>query len=171
MAWLEKTFVRWGQKQDPMRFEWLTLLAENAPGSVWKFLGLAPLMSYKRKASLTQLNVARLATMRAEDCGVCLQITVDQAVKSGMDQNLIQAALAGGANLPPDEKLIYDFAKAVTLRLPDANDLADQVEERYGKEIHTELSLAVATVLFFPKAKRGLGILKTCQAVQVRVGS
>lgn len=135
----------------------------------WKFALFVPLSRHRRAASAEACAVAALVGSRAEDCGTCVQITVNIARKEGVDRNIIQAVLDRvPERLRPDLADIYGFAESVVTAAPDAAERSDQLKQSLGEEAVVDLSLAIATSRLFPTLKRGLGYGVSCSQVQIR---
>jgi len=57
--------------------------------------------------------VAKLAAMKTEDCGECLQLNIRFALEQGISKELVRAVINGGNNLPEDLKEVHDFVVAI----------------------------------------------------------
>ncbi|WP_416897813.1 MAG: hypothetical protein ACMVY4_20555 [Minwuia sp.] len=154
------------EKEERRIGEPLELLHEMlsaSPGLLTRFLAAAPLLSYGRAAPPDALNAARLAAIRAEDCGPCVKIQAGHARLAGMDKTWIRAAATGRFDdLPDDLALATRLGDAIARNLPEAATLGDEAERRWGRAARVELSLAAAVSRIYPAMKRGLGLAQSC---------
>jgi hypothetical protein len=127
--------------------------------------------NYRRALPKDAFHIARLATDKVEDCGTCVQIVVNLALKDGVAAQLLQAALDEDfANMPLDLVDVYNFATSIANR-EDAPDLRQRLIARYGDEAFIELALAVAVPRVYPTLKRALGYAVSCSKVNVSATS
>lgn len=111
--------------------------------------------------------VAKIAAYREEDCGTCLQIAVNLALKAGVSREIVGYAAQGREELlPPKLRELYRFAQKQANRVDD-DDLREKLRARYGDEALIELALAIASARMFPAFKRTLGFAKSCAMVRV----
>ena len=114
-------------------------------------------------------HMARIAAMRHEDCGPCLQIVVDHALADGVDAAVIETAVQAPENLWGDADLAYRYGTAVASSSADADFTREQVLTRFNKTVLMELALCVATARVYPTIKRGLGYARSCNLVTIDV--
>lgn len=150
--------------------DYLRHMARVAMPALFRFSGFRRVAEYRRKLPLEAIHVARIATMRGEDCSGCLQIAVNEARRAGLSRDLVRAVLDDRLDLL-DTALadVARFAEAVTTRSEDDAELRERLRARYGEEAFVELSLAIATARVFPTLKRGLGYATSCSATPVEV--
>ena len=111
--------------------------------------------------------VAKIAAYHEEDCGTCLQIAVNLALKAGVSRELVRYAAQGREELLPVElRLVYRFAQKQANR-EDDDELRETLRGRYGDEALIELAMAIASARMFPAFKRTLGYAKSCSMVRV----
>lgn len=138
--------------------------------SVPAFLALTKVMGfarYRRKLPVEAFSVAAIVATRHEDCGACLQITVNEARRAGVAKELIDHVLAWNPHrLPTDLNSVYKYTKAV-LEGGDEAELRESLRGRYGEEGMIELAYAIASARMFPTIKRTLGYARTCELVKV----
>ena len=93
-------------------------MLKASPGLLTKYFMAAPLMSYGRSASATALHIVRIAALRAEDCGPCVDIGAAYGRVSGVEEQHIQAARQGRYDvLPEDLRRAALFGEAISLDL------------------------------------------------------
>lgn len=124
--------------------------------------GIVP-VGHRHHASAAQLHMACLGSTRMEDCGPCVEVSRRYAIAEGVEPARIQNALLGKPDTPEDA-LAYNFGAAIASGDIDlACKLGDQIEEQWGQNVRTELTLGAASVRIFPAMKRGLGYASLCQ--------
>ena len=149
--------------------DYLRSLADASTAAFAKFALAMPVAQHRSLIPTTLWHLARLAATRAQDCGTCLQIVVNQARADGVPAAALQSALADDGRLTRDERLVIRYGEAVAARADVVGEAIESVRERFGEEGLTELALAVATVQLFPILKRGLGQAVACSRVDVTV--
>ncbi len=144
-------------------------LLETSPDGYEKFAAFLPLAGHRELLDRDDFWIAKLAGMRSEDCGACLQLNVRMALEAGVDRELVSAAVRTPAELPEALRDVYDFATAVA-----ANNLSDQalierIEARFDKGQLLELGLCISTTKIFPTIKRAVGYAKSCRLIEIAV--
>ncbi len=146
--------------------ETLDLLREMlkaSPAMVTRMFMAFPLFTYRREAPSEVMDVARLAALRAEDCGPCVMTQVAHARKAGTPEEIIRHTALGDFDaLDGDLRIVARFADGIVRSADDVAELGDRIEERFGRDIRTELALAAGSVRFYPAMKRGLGMAESC---------
>jgi alkylhydroperoxidase family enzyme len=136
----------------------------------FKFALFTPLAQHRRKLSPEAYRLARLVATQDEDCGTCVQIEVNLAIKDGVKAEIIRAALNGNTEgLPPELADVYYFAKGVVEASGQEEDFRQRIRQRYGEDGLVELALGIASARVFPITKRALGYAKSCALVEVQV--
>lgn len=143
-------------------------LRRASPGGFWRFAFFTPMASYRRVLPVEAYAVAKIAAAHAEDCGPCLQTTVNLAKADGVSDAIIRAAVLGDLNAM-DERTgaAFAFARAVCARDFTSEDLRPKLIAWWGEAGIAELSLAICASRLFPTLKRGLGHAQTCQRIVV----
>jgi len=147
-------------------------LRDIVRGSTRAALGVNKFMQlsrYRQETPKLVWHVARIAAMRHEDCGPCLQIAVDHALADGVDTKVIETAVHTPENLWGDADLAYRYGAAVAANSADAELTREQVVTRFNKTVLMELALCVATARVYPAIKRGLGHARSCTLVTIDV--
>ncbi|MEM7356879.1 MAG: hypothetical protein AAF657_39060 [Acidobacteriota bacterium] len=166
---VERTIVRqerdFGQKMDYLR----DIAGASLVGFA-KYALFIPMSRHRTAVAADVAAVAWIVAMQHEDCGPCLQITVDHALAEGVDPQLVRATLAGDLNaLATPLPEVYRYAEAVVTQDPKATALAERLEDLLGKKVLVDLALGIASARVFPTLKRALGHARSCSLVQVRV--
>lgn len=108
--------------------------------------------------------VAGLVATRAEGCGSCVQIAINQALAAGVPSGVLRAAFEDRVGeLPNDAALAHRFARAVLEHAPEAEDLRAALRERFGERALTDLALVITAARAFPTIKRALGYATPCR--------
>lgn len=136
----------------------------------FKFIKIMPFASYRRTLPADACAVAQLVATRDEDCGTCVQIGVNVALRDGVPADVLQAVIDERPDALPEPLAdVYRFTESVVKA--DGNDepLRDRVRRHYGDEGLVELSLAIAGCRVFPIVKRTLGYATSCRLVEIRL--
>jgi len=145
-------------------------MLKEAPAAFETFEAFLPMASYSNKIEMDVLFVAKITAMQKEDCGACLQLTVDMAREAGVNKDLIKEVLFNeGKNLKEALKDVYAFTLAVVSKEEVDKNLYDKMKESYSKEIMVELALAIAATKIFPAVKRVLNNFESCSLIKIKV--
>lgn len=150
--------------------DWLRDLLDSSPAAFWKFGLFMALAQHRAHAPAPLWNLCRIAADQTEDCGPCVQIAVDAAIRDGVSPALVEAAIARRPDaMPPLEALAYRYAAAIAAGAAEGEALRLELAARIGAPAMADLALAIATARVFPALKRGLGRAASCQRVTVRL--
>lgn len=150
--------------------DYLRHLQDQSLGAALKFFMFMPMAGHGKTADPNALAVARLVATKQEDCGPCVQATVNGALAAGADKAVVQAVLdADLETLSPTLRQVHDFAKSVARADPSATSQSEELSELLGAAAVMELSLAIASARVFPTLKRGMGFAQSCAMVKVEV--
>ncbi len=144
-------------------------LLDHSPTGYEKFNNFMPLASHREKLDLDMYWVAKLAAMKVEDCGDCLQLNVRMAIENGVSKSIVAAAIAGGEQLPENLKDIYAFATCVASNTQISEGLQDRMDALLDKTTLLELAMCIATAKIFPTIKRTLGYTRSCSLIKIDV--
>lgn len=145
------------------------MLTEN-PKAFETFESFLPMASFVDKTPNDVISVAKLTSIKNEDCGACLQLYVDMAVEAGVDKKIVQDVVFNeGKNLPRKLKTVYDFTLCVSNKQSIEDNLYNKMNELYSKSIMVEIALAIAATKIFPTVKRVLNEFQTCSSIQLKV--
>ena len=132
-----------------------------------RFLGLA---EHRRALPPAPHRVARIVATRDEDCGTCVQIEVNLALKDGVDPEVVQQVLdAEPERLDQPLADTFRFAEAVVQSTGEEDELREAMRAHWGEEGLVELALAISSARYFPITKRALGYATSCSEVRVTV--
>ena len=133
-----------------------------SPDGFMAFEGFLPMGSYKKATPTDVLFVAKLATMKTEDCGACTQLAIRMAIEAGVSKDVLKSVMNDGEGLSQELKDVYNFSIAVATNSPMPDGLYEKLESTYSREIMIELGLAIAATKVYPTIKRALGYAKSC---------
>jgi hypothetical protein len=129
--------------------------------------GLQRLSRYHGTLDLEVYFTAKIAAYRQQDCGSCLQITVNLARRAKVRAELIRDLIAGRVQaLPEPLRDVYRFAEEQANRV-DNPELREVLRARYGDEGLITLAVAITSAATFPTMKRALGYATSCSRVQI----
>lgn len=149
--------------------EWMRELARTSVAALFKFALVGPLGNHRKYLPKNAWHVARLAATQHEDCGSCVQIVVNLALKDGINGELLDAVLRTKTDsLPPELAQVHQFATTIASGQDDP-ELRELLRTRFGEQAFAELALAIATSRLIPTTKRALGYAQSCSLVQVTV--
>lgn len=141
---------------------YLRAVTEHSPSALLPIALSMPASAYGRQVPASVLHMVRLGATQAQDCGECLQIAVNMAVRDSIAAEDIRAALSGRF-----DELSSEFAEAFEFgRLaggqPASPDCREALRARYSEKGLIEASMAAAGAQFFPVLKRGMGFAHAC---------
>ena len=166
-ALLERMFAK-QEKLTGESADYIRDLHRAAPGGFWRFALFTPMANYRRALPKEAYAVAKIAAAHWEDCGPCLQTTVNLATAAGVHPQIIRAAVTGDTN-GMDERTAtaFLFARAVCAHDCASEELRPKLIEWWGEAGVAELSLAICSSRLFPTLKRGLGHGAACQRIMI----
>lgn len=145
------------------------MLTQN-PKAYETFEAFLPMAGVTSESNKDVLYVVKLATIKNEDCGACLQLTVDMAIEAGVDKKIIHEIVFNeGEELVSDLKDVYDFTLAVANNYTPDAILYDTLNKRYSKALMVEIALVLASMKVFPTVKRVLNVFQSCSSIQIKV--
>jgi alkylhydroperoxidase/carboxymuconolactone decarboxylase family protein YurZ len=145
-------------------------MAAASPGSALRLQEIGRLVRENQSVPEPVAMMAALGAVMAEDCGDCVQIYVNLALKAGIDKAMVKAALEHRySDLPIDLKLGVCFGRVVSENDPMLLEKGAALEARFGRKALVDLALVVALARFYPTVKRALGHSRTCAEAKVTV--
>jgi hypothetical protein len=167
-ALLDRFAIRPFEKSFDYDAGYMRAVLAARPASFLKF-SVLPSLANRRDAPAEALAAAGILATLSEDCGPCTQISVDIAVRSGVDRGVIRAVLAGDERaMGETAALAYRFARASLDRdMERADPLRDEIARRWGEKALVAIALTITTGRMYPTLKYALGYGKTCSKVTV----
>ena len=133
------------------------------------YAGLGKISRFQKSLPADVYATAKIAAYKQEDCGSCLQITVNLARKAGVSAELIRTLVAGRTvDLTPELREVYQFAEEQANRV-DNPELRERLRQQYGDEGLITLALAITSAGTFPTLKRALGFATSCSRIEIKV--
>jgi AhpD family alkylhydroperoxidase len=108
-----------------------------------------------------------MAAAMVEDCGPCVQIHVNLALKDGVSADVLRALAARRLDqAPADAALGFAYGEAVAQGVM-ADEVRDRIRAKWGEKGLIELAFTIATARFYPALKRGMGYAHACERVVI----
>lgn len=168
--WLIHRRLKAEEKKLGESVDYLHHVVDVSPAAFLRFCSIMPFANSRKVLPKEAWFVAQVVAVQQEDCGPCLQITLNLARKSGVDASLLRAALDGNCHeLSPEMVDVLKFTRSVTADAGGDDELRETMRKRYGERGLIELSYAIASGRIPPTVKRVLGYAKSCSVVPVRV--
>ena len=150
--------------------DYLRHVVDVSPTALLRFASIMPFANSRKVLPEDAWFVAQVVASQNEDCGTCLQITVNLAQQGGVDRALLRAAVDGDCGGMSQEMAdVYRFTKLVLAAAGGEDDLRETLRERYGDRGLIELSYAIAASRIPPTVKRALGFAKSCSLAPVKL--
>lgn len=130
-------------------------------------LGLASLFTNHRFTLPSgPYYAAKITAARITDCGSCLTLVIRMAEEAGVPNSTIRALLIGdGSDIPPDIALAARYSRAVLDNALELAEITRECKAHWGERGVAGLAAAVASGVFYPVLKRGLGHGSACDSV------
>lgn len=168
LRWLIRRKLSGEEKRLGESMDYLRHIVNVSPMVFLRFASILPFANSRRTLPKEVWYVAQIVSLKREDCGPCLQITVNLAQRDRVDSDLIRAVLDGDVGRLAGELVdVYRFAQTIVNSDVDPNDLREKIRDRYGERGLIELAYAIAGSRIPPTVKRALGFAKTCKEVDV----
>ncbi|WP_300295558.1 hypothetical protein [Ferrovibrio sp.] len=153
-----------------VRMDYMREIGRIAPVLLAKFGAIAGLSRQDVTAPAEALHFATLGAVQVDDCGECVQIHVNLALKDGIAPAHLQAALDNRlTDLPPLQALALRFGRAAAENDPALETLAEQLQRQLGRRAMFDLAIALGLARFYPVLKRALGYAKSCSLIRLKV--
>lgn len=150
--------------------DYVRYILDTSLSAFLRFAKIFSISKYRKKLPADAHHVARIVAARDEDCGTCVQIEINIALKNEVPESLLRSVVDRRPEELPDELAsIYHFVDALVSKKPNESELRERVKETYGQEGLIELSLAIGTSRFLPIVKRTLGYGTACSLVDLEI--
>ena len=142
-------------------------LRDVAPSRLWRFALIKVVEGGRTCTPAGAYHAAGMAAAMVEDCGPCVQIHVNLALKDGVPADALRALAARRLDMVPAEvALAFKYGEAIARGIM-ADELRDEIRAKWGEQGLIELAFTIATARFYPAVKRGMGYAHTCERVVV----
>jgi hypothetical protein len=168
--------LRWFLRRQVAAFErtwnydasYLRALIDVDPKAMLAFGKLQGIVDYRKDVPPAVYAAAGLTAVMREDCGPCTQLGIDMAQQEGVEPALLRAIVTRDlAALPADVALAVRFTEAVLRRSPEADELREQVERRFGRRGLIALAFAMLAARMYPTLKYALGYGQACRRLTI----
>lgn len=162
--------VSYAEKKTGVSLGYLRHIEAVSPRLFLKFSKIFSLANCQKKAPKDAMHVAGLTASLNDDCGECVQISLNLAKQDKVPAAVLNAVLSGRpSDLNPELRTVHEFTLACLRADTPSDELREKVRALYGDEALIELSIVIAASRFFPQVKRVLGYAKTCAMVRPSV--
>src|SRR5262249_28548791 len=121
------------------------------------------LSRYRKDLPLAAYCAAGLIAVMAEDCGPCTQLGIDMAQREGVDPVILRAIVARDyAAMPEEVVLAVRFTEATLRHAPEADEVRDEVLQRWGRRGLISLAFSILSARMYPTLKYALGHGRAC---------
>lgn len=153
----------WGYSMDYMR-EVLGLGLKP----IKRFMDAQAIGTYRVGISEPAAYAAKILGVMAGDCGPCVQLVVDMALRAGVSPAALADLVAGELDrLPDDMRLPAKFTRALLARTDDLPGLRERVRETYGTAGLVSVAYAVINAGMYPTLKYALGHGHACAKIEI----
>jgi len=166
--WLLTKLLEWSKTRiGDVNMDYAYHLRDVAPSRLWRF-SLIQVVAGGRKYTPPEVyHAAGMAAAMVEDCGPCVQIHVNLALKDGVDANALRALAARRLQqVPAQAALGFKYGEAVATGVT-ADEMREEIRAKWGEQGLIELAFTIAAARFYPAVKRGMGYAHTCERVVV----
>ncbi|MEQ1752790.1 MAG: carboxymuconolactone decarboxylase family protein [Micropepsaceae bacterium] len=166
--WLLTKLLMWSEKQlGGVNMDYAYHLRDVMPSQLWRFSMIKTVEGPRKFTPPGVYHAAGLAAAMVEDCGPCVQIHVNLALKDGVSAETLRALVSRQlAGVPADIALGFRYGDAIARGIM-ADDLRDNIRRQWGEKGLIELAFTIATARFYPAVKRGMGYADTCERVLI----
>lgn len=149
--------------------DYLRHIVDVSPAVFFRFASIMPFANSRKLLPKEAWFGAQIVALQHEDCGPCLQISVNLARQQGVSADLIQMVLDRRyGELTAEIADVCAFTQSV-VNGNDDDTLRDKLRTRYGDRALIELSFAIASARIPPTVKRVLGYAKSCRTVEIHI--
>lgn len=165
--WLLGRLLFWGEKNLGVGMDYAWHLRDVAPSRLWRFAMIKTVEGPRQVTSAGVYHAAGLAAAMAEDCGPCVQIHVNLALKDRVAPDILRNLVAGNLDrVPHDIATAFRYGDAVAKGVM-ADELREEIRKAWGERGLIELAFTIAAARFYPAVKRGMGYAHSCERVVI----
>jgi hypothetical protein len=147
---------------------YLDHMLTESPAAFFKFAPLMKAAAHREAVPVDASFAAKITGAMAEDCGPCVQLTIDMALEAGMAKDQVEAVVRRDTGaMTVATRLGFQFAEAVASHAADADQNRDAVRARWGEKGVIDLAMALQMGRLFPMLKTALGYARECRRVTV----
>ncbi len=166
--WILTRLLKSAEKQlGGVNMDYAYHLRDVEPSRLWRYSFIKTVEGRRKHTPAEVWHAAGMAAAMVEDCGPCVQIHVNLALKDGVNPDTLRALAARQLDrVPADTALGFRFGDAVARGIV-ADDLREQIRGKWGESGLIELAFTLAVARFYPAVKRGMGFAQACERVIV----
>ncbi|MEZ6099856.1 MAG: hypothetical protein R3E01_12880 [Pirellulaceae bacterium] len=169
LRWIIRRKLDSEEKKLGGSMDYLRHIVDTSPTAFFRFASILPFANSRKTLPNEAWFAAQLISVQNEDCGPCLQITVNLAKQAGLDATFIGAVLERrNEDLPSNIVDVIEFT-AVAASGSDDPSTRNRLRECYGERGLVELAYAIASSRIPPTVKRVLGYAESCSAIPVEL--
>lgn len=166
--WLLTRLLEWSKTQiGDVNMDYAYHLRDVAPGRLWRFSMIKVVEGGRKFTPADVYHATGMAAAMVEDCGPCVQIHVNLALKDKVPGDVLRALAARQLDkVPSGVALAFRYGEAIAQGVR-ADEMREQIRSKWGERALIELAFTIATARFYPAVKRGMGFAHTCERVVV----
>lgn len=142
-------------------------LLEDSPEAFQTFAAAQAMPNFHKVLPLDAFFVAKIAVMKTEDCGPCLNLSLKMGAEQGIDRDVLKAAVKDPHLLTQGLRDIHDHTVAVIRNENDDADRMERIRNYYGIEAFAELAVVIVGCRIYPTLKRAMGMADQCELAKL----
>ncbi|MFN3153508.1 hypothetical protein [Bremerella sp.] len=146
---------------------YIVQLLEDSPAAYQAFAAAQAMPNIHQVLPVEAFFVAKIAVMKTEDCGPCLNLSLKMGAEQGLERELLKKAVADPQSLPQQLRDIHDHAVAVIRNENDDADRMERIRNHYGMEAFAELAVVIVGCRIYPTLKRAMGMANHCELAKL----
>ncbi|MBA2115988.1 hypothetical protein [Bremerella alba] len=146
---------------------YLIQLLEDSPEAFETFAAAQAMPNFHKVLPLEAFYVAKVAVMKTEDCGPCMNLSLKMGAEQGVDRELLKAIVQAPQSLPQPLRDVHDHAMAVIQNENDDADRMERIRNHYGIEAFAELAVVIVGCRIYPTLKRAMGMANHCELTKL----
>jgi alkylhydroperoxidase family enzyme len=167
LKWFLTKMIKAGERQIGVEIDYAYHLRDVAPFRLMRLSMIKTVEGTRKHTPADAYHAAGMAAAMNEDCGQCVQIHVNLALKDGVPGDVLQDLVARKfEQAPGDAVLGFRYGEAVA-RGEECSELRDKIRDKWGEPGLIEIAFTIATARFYPALKRGMGFAQSCERVTV----
>jgi len=146
---------------------YIVQLLEDSPEAFQAFAAAQGMPNFHKALPLDAFFVAKVAVMKTEDCGPCMNLSLKMGAEQGIDRELLKTIVTDPQSLPPNLQDIHDHTVDVIRNANDDADRMERIRNHYGIEGFAELAVVIVGCRIYPTLKRAMGMASTCELAKL----
>jgi len=146
---------------------YIVQLLEDSPQGYAAFAAAQGMPNLHKALPPEAFYVAKVAVMKAEDCGPCMNLSLKMGAEQGIDRELLKQIVQDPQSLPAPLRDIHDHAAAVIRNENDDADRMERIRNHYGVEAFAELAVVIVGCRMYPTLKRAMGMASHCELAKL----